>query len=118
MPHSLLKPGMIVWKGKDARRGYCYYTYDFERLIEAKRSICFADMIPIAEKLGFEVVPHWTMHGQFQGWYGVKGLRYHGPFDDVEDVELSPVVQMIINDSMNNKAMKKLLLTEEEISEY
>jgi hypothetical protein len=33
-------------------------------------------------------------------------------------VELSPVVQMIINDSMNNKAMKKLLLTEEEISEY
>lgn len=116
-PNSLLKHGMIVWKGKDPRKGYCVYTYDEMRLWEQKRSICWDDNIEIFEKLGFETGPHWTVQGQLRGFYSVRGVRHHGPYESLEEIEqyqISPVANMILNDGINNKNMKMFLTMDED----
>lgn len=114
IPHSLLKDGMVVWAGKDPRKGYCCFTYSERRLWEGKRSVCFEENVEVFEKLGFEVTPHWTVQGQLRGYYAVKGLRHHGPYDDLGDIEVSPVVDIILKDGITNKSMKNLLSMEDE----
>jgi hypothetical protein len=117
MKHNpLLENGMVVWKGKDPRRNYCYYTFEIERYRLNKRSICFEELVPVAEKLGFSITPHWTQHGQLQGWYAVAGLQHHGLLheSDYDKIEVNPVVHKILNNEISNKSFKNLLSMENE----
>lgn len=114
MPNPLIQDGMVVWKGEDPRRDTCYYTYELGRDVMQKHAVCFPDMVETMEKLGFEIHPHWTNHGNVVGWYAVQGLRYHGPFPNVDDVELSPIVEKILAGAIHNQAFKDLLSLDKE----
>jgi hypothetical protein len=116
IPHELIKDGMVVWAGKDPRKGYCYFTYHTDRLHYRKRAVCFPDMVETLEKLGFEITPHWTVEGQLRGYYGAVGLQLHGPLSSLDGIEVSPVVQMILNNGINNRNLKNLLFMEDELN--
>lgn len=114
-PHESLRDGMVLLTGVDPRRSFCYYTFDIERYKEEKRSICFEEMIPIFEKLGFEVTPHWTEHGKRRGWYAVKGVRHHSHDGFSFDMpNADPIVEKILSGALNNKSFKDLLSMENE----
>lgn len=112
--NPLLQHGMVAFKGKDPRRGYYYHTVDINRLVNEKKSICFLEMADTVEKLGFEIGPHWLPEGNHKGYFSVIGLKYHGPFDNVDDIEVSPIITKIVNEGMKNKAFKSLLKQENE----
>lgn len=110
MPKNpLIQDGMVIAKTKDPRRGYCYYTYSAERDAQGKKAVCFPDMVAEMEALGFEILPHWTNHGNVAGWYSIRGLEYHGPYNSVELVEVSPIVSKILEGNIHNLAFRDLL---------
>jgi hypothetical protein len=115
-PHESLKDGMVLLTGIDPRRNdFCYYTFNGERLKDGKRSICFEEMVPVFEKLGFEVEPHWTEHGRKRGWYAIKGVRHHVHESfSFTMPKVDPIVEKILTDSVNNKGFKDLLSMENE----
>lgn len=115
-PNPLLENGMIVWKGIDPRKDYCFYTFNVNRFIENKRSICFAEMAPLAEKLGFEILPHWRTHGQILGWYAIAGLQHHAVRDKqlYDAIEIDPIVEKILTQGLKNRNFKNLLQMEGE----
>lgn len=104
-----LKDGMVIYKGKDHRQGYFYYVYDTSRLASGKKSICFADVAPILESLGFDIFPHWDSTLAEKGYLSVEGLHYRGPYSSVEHVQVSPIIAQLASGPIKNEFFKDLL---------
>lgn len=112
-PHPLLEDKMIVFVGEDPRAAGRYYAleYNKSRFTAGSRCICFAENIPILERLGIHVGPHWNTSSQIKGYYAATGLRYH-EITNLDSVEVDPLVTVILSKTLTNKSFKMLLSEE------
>lgn len=107
---DILKQGMVVWVGKDPRlKAYHYLTYN---PFVVGRAICFEDAVPYLKGLGLNVAEHWKESMRAKGYLGVYNCEYH-PLSAADYaagiVKISPVVEKIFTQGMNNKVFSSLL---------
>lgn len=105
--NPLVKPGMIVHKGIEPNGDY----YRLTAYEEKNGATFFSDALPTLVALGASYNLHREPQGRRRRLGRAHYLWYHElTKEQYEATEVDPVVQKILQQRINNKAMSHLLL--------